>query len=122
MTSHVEYLPAYIRANIGGIANAEQLARQLGLPYETLRKVFRRHTGQTLGRFIEQVRIEEAKRLLLETDLLCFEVAYRAGYDREDVAMRAFKRNTGMSMKTWRAQFRSCRRESDSTTYQNCQP
>ena len=97
-----DYLRAYIQAHIGEIGNAEDVARQLGLPYENLRKTFRRRTGTSLARYIECVRIETAKRLLVETDLLCFEVAHRVGYDREDTAARAFRRSTGLTMGEYR--------------------
>lgn len=103
-------LQSYVRTHIGEIAGAEDLARQLNLPYENLRKTFRRCTSQTLGHFIEQVRVDEAKRLLVDTDLLCFEVALHVGYIRDDVAMRAFRRNAGMSMQQYRELERTCLR------------
>ena len=94
------------------IPGPPEIAEQLGIPYETLRKDFRRVEGVTLGAFITRKKVEYMKHLLEKTDLRCFEISDRVGFSREEVCMRVFKKHTGMTMLAYRRQH-SCWREDE---------
>ena len=85
-----------------GTRRIGDIADRLHVSQETLRKAFRRAEGVPLSTFIARARVEQAKRLLLDSELRCFEICYQVGYSREDVGARAFKRITGMTMLEYR--------------------
>ena len=93
---------ALIGQRLAEIAGPEDLADALGLPVETLRRAFRREVGVPPGEYLTQRRVDEARRLLAETDLRAFEVGQAVGWGREDTAARAFRRATGTTMQAYR--------------------
>lgn len=92
----------YIERNAGKLCGVVPLANDLRIPAETLRKQFRRREGIPISRFIRRIKVENAKRLLAETDKYCFEICFEVGFSREDGGSRTFKRVTGMTMQEYR--------------------
>jgi AraC-like DNA-binding protein len=60
-----------------------------------VRKIFHDKTGETIVTFINNFRINEAKRLLRETDLNINEIALRLGYNNNQSFNRFFKKYEG---------------------------
>lgn len=58
---------------------------------------FTRETGETISDFLTRTRIQESKKLLLETNLRTFEIAEKAGYANVETFCRAFRKVTGTS-------------------------
>ena len=58
--------------------------------------------GMNLREYINQIRIEEAKRLLLTTNLSVSEVAGMSGYENISYFSTVFRKYTGMSPIDWR--------------------
>lgn len=63
-----------------GIAH-QDVARLAGLSPSALSKFFRRTTGRTLTEFINEVRVGEAARRLIDTTQNISEIAYSAGFE-----------------------------------------
>ena len=55
-----------------------------------------------LREYINKIRIDEAKRLLLTTNLAVSEVAGMVGYDNISYFSTVFRKHTGMSPVDWR--------------------
>lgn len=91
-----------VRENLNELNTIEDVARRMNLSPESVRKEFWRRERVSLKDFIIDCKIEEAKRLLIETDLLCKEICLEVGFEREDSGTEMFKRRTGMSMKEFR--------------------
>lgn len=106
MPFDIDSLEEYIRTNVKEIRGAEHLARWAGCSVETLRKEFWRKEKRTLRDYVLEVRIETAKRLLVETDLPCKEICFEAGFGREDSGAKMFRRKVGMTMDRYRAMSR----------------
>jgi AraC-like DNA-binding protein len=58
---------------------------------------FTRETGETVMDFLTRMRIGEAEKLIVETNLRIYEVAEKCGYLNVETFNRAFKRITGKS-------------------------
>lgn len=69
---------------------------------ETLRKEFSRRVGISLSRFITYAKVERAKKMLKQGDDSCMKICFAAGFSREEVGYRAFKRVTGVTMQQYR--------------------
>ena len=114
MDATAEEIKGCVRQHIHQVRTIRDVADHFDVSGETLRRTFRRAEGVGLSRFITQVRVEKAKALLRETDLLCFEVCFEVGFTREDTGAKVFKRMVGCTMEAWRRQNRQPKRPTDS--------
>lgn len=78
------------------------VARQLGTSYESFRKRFTRLVGVSPARYRETRIIEQACRLMQETDLMNKEIADRLGFCDEFHFSHRFKQLTGRSPRAFR--------------------
>ncbi len=67
-----------------------------------LSKKFRDETGMNLREYINQLRIDEAKRLLLSTNMTISEVSSEIGYDNSSYFSTVFRKICGVSPVKWR--------------------
>jgi AraC-like DNA-binding protein len=87
-----------------------ELAERLHISPCYFCKLFRKQTGLTFTNYRTQVRIETAKRLLLDPTRRVSEAAYESGFDSIPYFNRAFRRHVGCSPSEFRArQARSIR-------------
>lgn len=82
----------------------EKLSRQTGVNRTTLQKVFKEMYGVTINEYRTQIRIQEAKNLLITTSLSVTEIAGRCGYSNASKFSSTFKRYTGTLPHEWRKQ------------------
>jgi AraC-like DNA-binding protein len=80
-----------------------QLAKKVGLSQNYLAHRFRLRFGVTIPRYLMQRRIEQARLLLLTTDLLIKQVADRVGMPDPQHFNKQFRRLTGESPSVYRA-------------------
>jgi transcriptional regulator GlxA family with amidase domain len=87
-----------------------------GIPERSLKRRFKMASGSTLIGFIQNLRIEEAKRLL-ETGRLSFEaISAEVGYENPAFFRRLFKRSTGLTPGQYRRMFRPVANAADIPT------
>lgn len=82
--------------------NLAPLALELGTNERKLNAVFRRRTGVTVPEFLQEMRMETARRLLEESLLQIQVIATRVGYQNAGDLTRAFKRRFGTSPRAYR--------------------
>ena len=80
----------------GGEADYAAIARTLGMAESTLRRRFREATGVPPHEFVLQARVNEARRLLGDTDEPIKVVAQRLGYRDVYFFSRQFRRFAGV--------------------------
>lgn len=102
----IDRVTSHIEENIGEIETVREVAEIVDVSYETLRKRFRRAKGVPLGTYIRRVRIDEARRLLIETDDPAYVVCWKVGFSSDSSGIRAFKHHTGMTMGEYRQRYR----------------
>jgi AraC-like DNA-binding protein len=78
------------------------IARSLGLSYETFRKKFTRHTGQSPARYRLHRLIERARALITERNLSNKQIAETLGFYDEFHFSRRFHQVTGRSTRDFR--------------------
>lgn len=69
-----------------------QLSEQFGMSQSAISRGFKNAAGSRLVDYIHLLRIEEAKRLLAETNDTVYEIADQVGYNTSWTMTRAFKR------------------------------
>ena len=93
---------AYIQANYRENIDRDDVAAVAYITPNYLSKQFRSKMGMNLREYINQIRVEEAKRLLLSTNLPVSEVAGTVGYENISYFSTVFRKYTGMSPVDWR--------------------
>ncbi|WHT48437.1 AraC family transcriptional regulator [Sporosarcina thermotolerans] len=77
--------------------NLAACADELKIHKSTLSRKYAMEVGETFSDALLKMRIEEAKRLLTETDLSIAEVSSSAGFTHSTYFSRRFKEETGMT-------------------------
>ena len=83
------------------------LARQAGMSERSFSRHYAEATGLTPGRAVEQLRVEAARRLLLESRLPAKRISQRCGFGSEETMRRSFMRLLAVSPQDYRARFGS---------------
>lgn len=78
------------------------LAAKAGLPPRSFHRAFLAATGDTPARYLRQVRVRLAQRLLISSRLTVAEIAARCGFDNPFVFSRTFSRTCGLSPRAYR--------------------
>lgn len=79
------------------------LARELGVPETTLSKIINLHFKKSLPQMLNEYRVEDAKKLLVETDAEIAVVAREAGFNSVASFNRVFKDIAGEAPSQYRA-------------------
>jgi transcriptional regulator GlxA family with amidase domain len=77
-----------------------------GIPERTLKRRFKAATGSALMDYVQNLRIEEAKRLLETGSMATETIAAEVGYENPAFFRRLFKRCTGLTLGQYRRMFR----------------
>lgn len=91
LPDNLTHVQQYIQENLGtGLANPS-LAKLAGLSVAGFERVFKRHFGTTAARYVSEMRIREATRLLLQTDETIDAIADQTGFPNRAYFSRVFK-------------------------------
>lgn len=85
-----------------GELNLSRLARRLGLPARAVSQAVNRVHGISLSHYVNNFRVEEACRLLRDTDRPVSSVVFDAGFMTKSNFNREFLRVTGQNPSAWR--------------------
>lgn len=78
------------------------MGKRFGLKPTRFSTVLKKATGKTYIQFRNELRIEEARRLLITTDLSIKEIMHHVGYNDPSHFSRDFKRAIGVSPRQYR--------------------
>ncbi len=101
----IAYAKHYIEKNKGVQIKLEELAKNAGFSYTYFSYLFKKETGKTLTEYIQMVRIETAKKLLVEKERNVSEVAELVGYSDIKFFTKQFKKALGVSPNEYRKMF-----------------
>ncbi len=94
------------RAIDKGFASPElgvnHLSEKLGYSPNYLGNAFKRAYGLSIADYIGRVRVAEAKRLMDQTDLMVYEIAFRVGFDDQHYFSKTFKKYAGVTPSEYR--------------------
>lgn len=82
-----------------------QVTEHANIPERTLKRRFRAATGMTLIEYLQNLRVEKAKRLLEESAMPIDEISAAAGYEDASFFRRLFKRRMGLTPSQYRKMF-----------------
>ncbi len=103
----VEKVLCFIATNFRNSISLQEVAKEVNLSPAYLTDLIRRETGKTVGSWIVECRMAEARRLLLETDHSVNQIAESVGYFDSSYFIRLFRRLNGTTPKAWRLLYRN---------------
>jgi len=93
----VEQSIQYLHNHFGKDWTVEQLAELAGVPKWSYSRIFKDITGQIPLYYLNSIRIEKAKQLLMTTNDRVFEISQSIGFNNEYYFNRRFKEHVGIS-------------------------
>ena len=93
----------YINFNLQSNLSLSTISESIGKNSSFLSNQFKKETGKTITKYIQEKRIEEAMRMLTCTDLTIQEISHLVGIDDLSWFSKLFKSITNMSPTKYRA-------------------
>ena len=84
--------------------NSQFLADSIGMSSAYLSRIFKQALGVSIADYINQLRIEEAKRLLTQTDIKVMDLGTQLGVENMQYFFVRFKQATGLTPRQYRMQ------------------
>lgn len=104
--SVVRYAEDWLSKNFREPHTVAAVVAASGTPERSLKRRFTAATGSTLIGYVQNLRVEEAKRLLEMEHLSSEEISASVGYENPAFFRRLFKRSTGLTPGQYRQMFR----------------
>ena len=82
--------------------SSSTLSETTGMSQWAISKLIRNACDCTVNEWLQQVRIEEAKRLLLETDMKVYAISEQVGYGSVDYFTGIFRKHVGTTPELYR--------------------
>ena len=96
----------WLRAHYRESQAVASVVAKCGIPERSLKRRFAAATGSTVIGYVQNLRIEEAKRLLESSDTSLDEIAAAVGYENPAFFRKLFKRATSLTAGNYRRMFR----------------
>jgi transcriptional regulator GlxA family with amidase domain len=106
-TKSMHELQLWMTEHLDRALSVGSLADRMAMSARNFARVFAREFGATPGRYLLQVRVEAARRLLEQTDKSAMQVAAACGFQSVDVMRRAFLRALGTTPLRYRRHFQT---------------
>ena len=100
-------LRVWMAEHLTGDLSVPALAKRVAMSPRNFQRVFTSSMGKSPARYVEELRIETARRLLERTTLSMDEIADHCGFSSPDVLSRAFTRVLRLTPGEYRSRFRS---------------
>lgn len=95
----------WLEQNYAEDITINSLANQLAMSRRTFERRFKKATGISPIRYLQKLRIENAKILLETSDNSFDEITYSVGYEDPSTFRKVFQRNSGLSPSSYREKF-----------------
>jgi two-component system response regulator YesN len=87
----------FVCENAGGIISLQDVANRLNISAGYLSTIFKQETGISFIDYVTEVRINEAKILLKDSNYKIYEIAQMTGYENAYYFSKVFKKVTGIT-------------------------
>lgn len=94
---YIDRIMEYIRLHFNSELDIENMVKYSGISYSYIRKIIKQETGKSVIDHINELRIEEAKKLLRQTNMKISDIAISIGYNNDQSFARFFKKIEGIT-------------------------
>ena len=81
----------YIDENYKNEINMTMVSNYVSMNYSVFSLDFKEYTGKNFVNYLKDIRLQEAKRLLDETDMKIIEIGEAVGYENDKHFLKVFK-------------------------------
>lgn len=92
----------YIRVHYTEKLSLDSVAKIVYLSPSYLSRIFKKETGFSFNQYLNNVRIEKSKRLLLSDEIRLADIAPLVGFEDQSYYTKVFKRTTGILPSSYR--------------------
>lgn len=103
----INALLADVRRDLSRPVGLEQEAAQLGMSISTFRRRWAAISSVPPARYLQQLRMREACRLLVETNRAIYDIAAAVGFEDEFYFSRRFRQETRLSPRDYRKAYQT---------------
>lgn len=96
-----------ILTDVSKSTSLDEIAKKLNLSPSYFSDLFKKETGRSFSKWLREIRIEHAKRLLEENEISVLDVGFECGYETPSQFIKMFKRETGATPSAYRKEFKS---------------
>ena len=104
MSHLIQEAVRYIRHHYAEDIAVSDIAEHIGMSQSWLTKRFKQECGVNIVGYLLDVRIQRAKAMLAQTDMLIMEIACATGFENPGYFISVFRRAVGMTPKAYRDQ------------------
>ena len=97
----------YVREDTSSASTLKEMASIAGLSPTHFGRAFRATTGMPPHKYLQDLRMERARRLLETTKLSITQIALECGFEQSTSFATSFKKLVGVSPRMWRAERKS---------------
>lgn len=107
----IDQIRFYMQRNYQKDITQEFIASLFYMNRSYLSQLFKKQTNQKFVDYLNEIRIEKAKDLLLHSDRKMYQIARSVGYDNTKYFFRIFKKKNGLSPEQFRMQYADDRQD-----------
>ena len=104
-TDRINIVLQFILENYTHEIYIEEIATKVNMTVASFSRFFKQHTKKTFSKYVTEIRISHACRLLVEDDYNISEICYLSGFDTLSNYYRHFKSQVGMIPKEYKSRF-----------------
>lgn len=93
---------SYIRENYAKDLNMAVVSNYVSMNYSLFSYLFKQYTGNNFVNYLKELRIDQAKKMLAETEWRVAEISHKVGYENEKHFMKIFRNICGVSPTEYR--------------------
>ncbi len=92
----------YIQSHYNQNLSLEEICMHVAVSKNYFCYLFKREVGQSLWNYLTKIRLEQAKKLLEETDMKTYEISFEVGYDNPNYFSKVFRKYCNLSPNEYR--------------------
>jgi AraC-like DNA-binding protein len=102
IVTKIEKARLLMREHPDGSISPEELAARLNMSYSWFRRMFKQYTGLSPTQYQQQIRLQQAKDLLVSSGKTIKEIAYELNFESANYFTAFFKQNAGFTPAVFR--------------------
>jgi AraC-like DNA-binding protein len=103
----VAQILSWLGENFHDNITLEMLSKETGLSTFRIAHLVKEVTGKTVLQHVHQLRVQEAQRLLEQSDLNCTDIAYVTGFGDQSYFIKQFRKQMGITPARYRRLYHS---------------
>lgn len=92
---YIEKALLFLRTNFSENPSLDTTASYIHFNADYFATLFKKHVGKTYYRYLTELKLEQAKKLILETDMSLSVICFKCGFGNQSNFLRQFKRSFG---------------------------